>query len=857
MQTEVPTLPVMHLNVHESVDRKQNCNTNNSKESKNYSLCRSTCPSSNKKCLHPLIGGSYKNSMRIYSTTASTIPANKNTLAQRVVSAKMLRIKQLQNQLADAHYHLNELANENRLLKALQKRQDSALRRYEGTTAELPKIINSHHEELRILQIKHKKLKALHKDTCDLLKEKENELYSLQTQNKHLLQLSKDRNLGEREKLQMQVSDLNNKVMQQQESIQLLQRKLALDSKSLKHQLHVEVSKHKQTQKNLLEALEKVKDLEHLVDNRTRRQLLLNNKNKIPATQSLTNLRNISTAVNTTNKYKKYNDTQKDNLPELNTSRSNDDVINDPDNSTHASQQTDFPYSEEINSSRQDRKFNFQKISQHARSPLFDTLTLKFRDAGLKFNENIQNTSVNENDTGNYKNLYRNMESKDKHTTDENSYTVFKEQHVQFDHFSDYRDSDNENDEQKNRDYRMMNTIKNSHDLCARMINSTNYDLTLYTTDSQESEQNEQLSSKQLISNENYEKQLKTLKQQDKYDHWYKFDVNQEEPIGDGFSVEFKNDKFDKMYSDSCSEDFTANDTKINDVDSTILKTEKRTNSKHSEVNLLQHEESAEETSIKDLLNDLKYNIDHMHIQDKESHLINDQESVTIDSKFDSHHIYNDKESKISTSLQQDEHEDTAEYETLHYEPEKEMEPPEIDNDDLSAHNDNSCSADNMEDKLQQNSYVEQNILVNSTAENQGTILSTGKLEIIEDLTNSSNTISQTDKKKRTLSNTHTSRHAGQSFSNTEEKNYKAHMVNKSKSTNYNKEKLLATMKAIDNNEDINFFIGQQFRKHNSLTRFQITENLFRGLPAHSKKNYDIINDVFDNGNVDNKISLT
>lgn len=133
----------------------------------------------------------------------------------------MLRIKELQNQLADAHYRLNviilnillykfiilkliytsyiyiyiyvnyrhteynyifsqELANENKLLKALQKRQDSALKRYEGTNAELPRIINSHHEELRVLQIKYKKLKTLQKETCDLLKEKENELQQLQ-----------------------------------------------------------------------------------------------------------------------------------------------------------------------------------------------------------------------------------------------------------------------------------------------------------------------------------------------------------------------------------------------------------------------------------------------------------------------------------------------------------------------------------------------------------------------------------------------------------------------------------------------------------------------------------------------------
>lgn len=73
-----------------------------------------------------------------------------------------------------------ELATENKLLRALQKRQDSALKRYEGTNAELPRIINSHHEELRVLQIKYKKLKTLQKETCNLLKEKENELQHLQ-----------------------------------------------------------------------------------------------------------------------------------------------------------------------------------------------------------------------------------------------------------------------------------------------------------------------------------------------------------------------------------------------------------------------------------------------------------------------------------------------------------------------------------------------------------------------------------------------------------------------------------------------------------------------------------------------------
>ncbi|XP_046745520.1 lebercilin isoform X2 [Diprion similis] len=243
-----------------------------------------------------LLGGPYyKNSARVYTLTEPTKSLARNPVGQRVLSAKMLRVKQLQNQLTDAHYHLNELANENRLLKALQKRQDSALRRYEGTNAELPRIINSHHEELRVLQTKYKKLKAQHKDTCDLLKEKENELHNLQAQNKHLLQLSKDRSLGEREKLQGQVSDLNHRIKRQNETIQMLHRKLALESKSLKHQLNSEIAKNKIAQRHLNKTMEKLKCLEELLDNREKKlyysgQLPVFNKRRNMTSQSLTNL---------------------------------------------------------------------------------------------------------------------------------------------------------------------------------------------------------------------------------------------------------------------------------------------------------------------------------------------------------------------------------------------------------------------------------------------------------------------------------------------------------------------------------------------------------------------------------------
>lgn len=57
--------------------------------------------------MHIYIGAPYKGSMKQQSLSDEQKSGNKSILGQRVMSAKMLRFKQLQNQLADAHYHLN------------------------------------------------------------------------------------------------------------------------------------------------------------------------------------------------------------------------------------------------------------------------------------------------------------------------------------------------------------------------------------------------------------------------------------------------------------------------------------------------------------------------------------------------------------------------------------------------------------------------------------------------------------------------------------------------------------------------------------------------------------------------------
>lgn len=153
----------------------------------------------------------------LYSTTSSKFSASANVLLhrratknnnvrqphhsgqqaseirQRVVSARVLRMKGLQNQLTDAQNRISDLVCENRTLHTLYKRQGNALSKYESNNAELPQLLNSHAEEIRIWQSKYKQLQLQHRELNSKLKQKELTILELNDQNKHLLQLNKDK----------------------------------------------------------------------------------------------------------------------------------------------------------------------------------------------------------------------------------------------------------------------------------------------------------------------------------------------------------------------------------------------------------------------------------------------------------------------------------------------------------------------------------------------------------------------------------------------------------------------------------------------------------------------------------------
>ncbi|CAK9817047.1 Lebercilin-like protein [Anthophora plagiata] len=829
MQTEVPTLPMVHFNTHKNLNRKQNSNIGRPLvEAKASSASSShkniTCLSSKKKNLHPLLGQPYQSYVR-HCPPPEQSKYNKNSMEQKVLSAKIIRIKELQNQLADAHYQLNEIASENKLLKSLQKRQDSALKRYEGTNAELPRIINSHHEELRVLQIKYKKLKAIQKETCDLLKEKENELQQLQSQNKHLLQLSKDRNLGEREKLQLQVSDLNHRIKQQQDNIQTLHRKLSLDTKSLKQQLHLEISKRKETQKRLDEATEKLKTLENLLDNKERRlyyngQLLFSDGVRRFGTQSLTNLRDISSSnpLKLLNKGKKWQTGVHNNslpvlhIPELN------DKNTKKDEGINLNQTVDCVKTETMTNLEQVRKYRLQVLPH--KKILSDDAEGKPKESEFVMNENSEvsmdlehseqlqkyhgDIQKYEISADKFREIYKNRKY-------QNSNELLKKELA---YSSEDSESENESKNFKD-DY--TSAINNSKQLHARLISSTDD-----TSDSKEL----------TFSDCKYKDKLRVLvtERKDSYESDSEPESEIKRETTEHYLTRRHKDNTLKLISPVCNHTgYNSNqqEDKSTSPKHTLSESQKRhqnlTDEMHIQVKNVENENVYTQYSVQGSQTDyansenLKQEYNNVDITENESLL----ESYSAGEHNVSLKAFNEVES-LNIKSEGVSHTDETPFNDLQ----------------------RKSSAQDLFDSSK-NFNKETNTTDTTETEVINEHISVGAYDL-----ETKNKLNKQELKKELGSidmiNDVQSLYSEPVHGIFTDVNTTNEISTKTKITNYNKERLLASMKAIDNNENIEF-LNQDYEKQDLTGQKQIAESMFHhDIPTHMKRKQDIIKDIFD-----------
>ncbi|NWV81557.1 LCA5 protein, partial [Dasyornis broadbenti] len=175
---------------------------------------------------------------RSQSLTRDSPAKDIDLVTKRVLSARLLKINELRNELTELHIKLDELQKENRALKRLQHRQEKALNKFEDTENEISQLLVRHNNEIRILRERLRKSQERERATERRLKDTEDELYRKKTVLQKLKKLSADKHLAERDDLAKKLALAESKLEDREKRIKDLERNLELSGSSFQRELH-------------------------------------------------------------------------------------------------------------------------------------------------------------------------------------------------------------------------------------------------------------------------------------------------------------------------------------------------------------------------------------------------------------------------------------------------------------------------------------------------------------------------------------------------------------------------------------------------------------------------------------------
>ncbi|XP_004631991.1 lebercilin-like protein [Octodon degus] len=210
------------------------------KEKKKYQASKITQPKGRKEVSdekrHPW------NTSRLHSQL-NLVARRKDAVAHRILSARLHKIKELKNELADIHRKLEAIVIENQFLKQLQFRHLKAIGKYENSQSNLPQIMVKHQNEVKNLRQLLRKSQEKERTVSRKLRETDSELLKTKDTLQALQKLSEDKNLAEREELTQKLSALMAKMEANDKKIQNLERQLRLNARAFNRQLAAENQK--------------------------------------------------------------------------------------------------------------------------------------------------------------------------------------------------------------------------------------------------------------------------------------------------------------------------------------------------------------------------------------------------------------------------------------------------------------------------------------------------------------------------------------------------------------------------------------------------------------------------------------
>nr|BAG61324.1 unnamed protein product [Homo sapiens] len=130
-------------------------------------------------------------------------PLRKDTdlVTKRILSARLLKINELQNEVSELQVKLAELLKENKSLKRLQYRQEKALNKFEDAENEISQLIFRHNNEITALKERLRKSQEKERATEKRVKDTESELFRTKFSLQKLKEISEARHLPERDDL--------------------------------------------------------------------------------------------------------------------------------------------------------------------------------------------------------------------------------------------------------------------------------------------------------------------------------------------------------------------------------------------------------------------------------------------------------------------------------------------------------------------------------------------------------------------------------------------------------------------------------------------------------------------------------
>ncbi|NXD34665.1 LCA5 protein, partial [Copsychus sechellarum] len=198
---------------------------------------------------------------RSQSLTRDSPAKDIDLVTKRVLSARLLKINELRNELTELHIKLDELQKENRALKRLQHRQEKALNKFEDTENEISQLLARHNNEIRILRERLRKSQERERATERRLKDTEDELYRKKNVLQKLKKLSADKHLAERDDLAKKLALAESKLEDREKRIKDLERNLELSGSSFQRELLSKKKKLYEAQEENRVLQEEIKEL--------------------------------------------------------------------------------------------------------------------------------------------------------------------------------------------------------------------------------------------------------------------------------------------------------------------------------------------------------------------------------------------------------------------------------------------------------------------------------------------------------------------------------------------------------------------------------------------------------------------